>query len=175
MTSSIPSFSELIDSIQCDSDPRMWSQPQSFLSPTSVSYYNPTPPSPTFALSFPQCIQMTTKSPTSLRKFSCQTSVDNRQQQNELARLFQEFKDMKPMHRLTCDLCPYSTFDRSNMRKHQRAHSGLKPYGCSLCKATFSYRSSYTRHLRSVHGTKDLASKPPFKWHSQDTTIHSEK
>ncbi|XP_053292333.1 zinc finger protein 79 [Pleuronectes platessa] len=49
-----------------------------------------------------------------------------------------------------CDLCGKSYRLKERLRDHRFTHSGKKPYSCLLCSKTFNMASSFLRH-RSVH------------------------
>ncbi|XP_068597870.1 oocyte zinc finger protein XlCOF6-like [Brachionichthys hirsutus] len=50
-----------------------------------------------------------------------------------------------------CDVCGKSYRLRELLRDHGHAHSGERPYRCALCPKTFSLATSLARH-RSIHG-----------------------
>ncbi|KAF2363526.1 BTB/POZ domain [Trinorchestia longiramus] len=47
--------------------------------------------------------------------------------------------------RRQCPLCPYSTHDLGNFKRHKRVHTSEKPYACSMC----NYRSAQSNNLKS--------------------------
>ena len=48
-----------------------------------------------------------------------------------------------------CLICHRKFSDRSNLRVHQRIHSGEKPYSCPTCDKRFTHSSSLKSHLRT--------------------------
>ena len=57
----------------------------------------------------------------------------------------------KPVGRLVCHVCKYSTNHTSHMRRHMRAHAGDKPYACQKCSYRCAQRANLKRHFRSRH------------------------
>ena len=56
--------------------------------------------------------------------------------------------------RFSCDLCPYSTETKTNLKKHQLRHNtGEKPFKCSICPYATNYSSDLTRHSK-IHEKK---------------------
>lgn len=50
-----------------------------------------------------------------------------------------------------CNECPYSTRYKSHMQQHQVKHTGVRPYGCSVCSKGFSQKSNLRLHQRRFH------------------------
>merc|ERR1719203_1904329 len=55
--------------------------------------------------------------------------------------------------RFECDHpdCDRSFYQRSDLRRHQRVHLGVKPFKCSVCLKEFTQRGSLYRHIKSTH------------------------
>uniref|UniRef100_A0A3B5LHL8 C2H2-type domain-containing protein n=1 Tax=Xiphophorus couchianus TaxID=32473 RepID=A0A3B5LHL8_9TELE len=53
-----------------------------------------------------------------------------------------------------CSNCGKAFKRRKILRRHERFHTGEKPYGCSKCSKTFALRKSLRRHLRFHTGER---------------------
>ena len=66
-----------------------------------------------------------------------------------------------------CPYCPYKTFQKCDLTKHIRIHSGERPFKCPLCDYSASQKSSLNTHIRIHTGEK------PFKCdHCDYVTAH---
>lgn len=52
-----------------------------------------------------------------------------------------------------CDVCEFTTRDRTKLTNHQRKHTGEKPYQCTFanCRRVFTLDRNLKRHRRDVH------------------------
>ncbi|KAM7300157.1 zinc finger protein 530 [Ixodes scapularis] len=52
--------------------------------------------------------------------------------------------------RYRCSRCPYSSDKKDNMSRHERSHTGERPFVCTTCGMAFTDQGHLTRH-RTVH------------------------
>jgi KRAB domain-containing zinc finger protein len=54
--------------------------------------------------------------------------------------------------RFWCDVCDYSSNQRSNLKTHSNAvHLGKKGFKCDICDQAFSQKGSLKKHVNVVH------------------------
>lgn len=60
-------------------------------------------------------------------------------------------KTVKVKRRYVCTNCPFSTNRKSNIERHQRTHTGEKPFQCPVCLFPFGQRTHLKVHMRNRH------------------------
>lgn len=51
-----------------------------------------------------------------------------------------------------CQMCNYTSGDKSTLIRHLRTHNGERPFQCSLCKYSFTTKANCERHIKKRHG-----------------------
>jgi len=61
-------------------------------------------------------------------------------------------------HRIPCPYCGRSFSQKASMERHQRQHTGERPYQCTLCEASYTRKENLQTHMSRMHGTKQRSS-----------------
>ncbi|KAM3965278.1 uncharacterized protein ACR2FA_000663 [Aphomia sociella] len=62
---------------------------------------------------------------------------------------FREHVQIHEGPRHACSYCPMRFVQRSNMLRHERRHTGERPYACPQCPRTFADKGACTSHART--------------------------
>jgi len=52
-----------------------------------------------------------------------------------------------------CELCPFSSYAKTQLKVHMRIHTGEKPYQCNKCLTQFRQKNQLTVHHKKAHCT----------------------
>ena len=69
--------------------------------------------------------------------------------ENDNEQDFPEYGGPKGEGPYICDVCNKGFYDRANLRRHKRLHTGEKPYICPICNTRFSRSDVLKMHMRT--------------------------
>jgi len=55
-------------------------------------------------------------------------------------------------HRIPCPYCGRSFSQKASMERHQRQHTGERPYQCTLCNSSYTRKENLQTHMTRMHG-----------------------
>jgi len=60
-------------------------------------------------------------------------------------------------HRIPCPYCGRSFSQKASMERHQRQHTGERPYQCTLCDSSYTRKENLQTHMSRMHGSSGAA------------------
>ena len=54
-----------------------------------------------------------------------------------------------------CNICPYTSTDKTTLTRHLKTHNGDRPFECAECGYAFTTKANCERHVRNRHGIHD--------------------
>ena len=59
-------------------------------------------------------------------------------------------------HRIPCPYCGRSFSQKASMERHQRQHTGERPYQCTLCDSSYTRKENLQTHMSRMHGASSV-------------------
>lgn len=56
--------------------------------------------------------------------------------------------DAERLTRFKCQFCSYTAEYQSSMARHERRHTGERPFACTRCSQTFKQKSHLDKHVQ---------------------------
>jgi len=56
-------------------------------------------------------------------------------------------------HRIPCPYCGRSFSQKASMERHQRQHTGERPFQCTLCDSSYTRKENLQTHMSRMHGS----------------------
>ena len=74
-----------------------------------------------------------------------------------------------------CPICNKLFKRKSELKRHHRAHTGIRPFMCKVCYKSFNYNSALLEHLRVHSGEKPYKCSECNKSFRQGSTLNRHK
>lgn len=86
--------------------------------------------------------------------FTCHVCRDCFSSQDYLDEHVSRCHAERPQGKLQCSYCPYTSDFRKNITRHERTHTGDRPFSCTACDRRFAVKEHLQRHQRTHTGEK---------------------
>ncbi|XP_003745205.1 zinc finger protein 394-like [Galendromus occidentalis] len=98
--------------------------------------------------------------PNDLLLFNQQLDVVNRNLPSGSALAIPQMDQRDPMTgRYVCKYCSYSTVQRTHLARHERSHTGERPFKCQFCSYKATLKTCLINHERTHTGEKPYKCK----------------
>lgn len=88
------------------------------------------------------------------RRFASARKLKEHSTSHEIERKSELKKNLEKIGDFTCSLCDRRFRKKCDLERHERVHSGEKPYECLICKGTFQQAHNLTKHMVTHTGMK---------------------
>ncbi|KAM7291941.1 gastrula zinc finger protein XlCGF7.1-like [Ixodes scapularis] len=84
----------------------------------------------------------------------CEDTEGKRSSENILLTVWQQMAQPHREKKYECRFCPFSSSRSSNLRQHERTHTGEKPFSCAVCHKKFTQKARLQAHEKIHTGEK---------------------
>lgn len=88
------------------------------------------------------------------RRFASARKLKEHSTSHEIERKSELKKNLEKFGDFECRLCDRRFRKKCDLERHERVHSGEKPYECLICKGTFQQAHNLTKHMVTHTGMK---------------------
>lgn len=76
--------------------------------------------------------------------------------------------------RHACAYCPYTSSNRSHVTRHERGHTGERPFVCQVCQNGYRRREDLRAHVRAHSRQRGVESASASPWWASEERPHTQ-